>query len=62
MWEVLQDNLNVGNTPQIQGSHGQYWEIGMCELRCNETFFYINLLCCKERQSFAIPFIADIWN
>ena len=57
MWEVLQDNLNGGNISQVQEAPGQYWGIGMYDLRCNVTFFYIDLSYCKERQSFVIPLL-----
>ena len=39
MWEVLQDNLNVANMSYIQETPGQYWGLGMHDLRCNATFF-----------------------
>ena len=62
MWEVLQGNLNVANISWIQETPSQYWETGMYDLKCSATFFYIDLSDCKERQSFVIPFTADIWN
>ena len=39
MWEVLQGNLNVANISYIKETAGQYWGIGMYDLRCNATFF-----------------------
>ena len=42
----------------MQETPGQYQGIGIYSVRCNVSFFYIELSYCKERQSFVIPFIA----
>ena len=46
----------------MQETPSQFWEIGMYDLRCNSKIFYIDFSYSKERQSSAIPFIADIRN